>query len=74
MEQQLREIVARIAEVAGDFPLTSHMRDDLNVDSFRAVEIIFEVERLFSIKVPDGRYSEVQTFEDLLKLIQSIKG
>lgn len=74
MEQELREIVARIAEVAVDFSADSHMRDELNVDSFRAVEIVFEVERVFAIKVPDGRYGEVQTFADLVKLVQSLKG
>ena len=44
------------------------------MDSFRAFEIVFEIERTFSIKVPDGRYGEVQTFNDIVKLVQSIKG
>lgn len=73
MEAQLREIVARIAEVTPDFPIDAHMRDEINVDSFRAVEIVFEVERAFGVKVPDGRYGEVQTFNDLLKLVTALK-
>jgi acyl carrier protein len=74
MEQQLREIVSRIAEIPLDFAADAHLRDELNIDSFRAFEIVFEIERTFSIKVPDGRYGEVQTFNDMVKLVQSLKG
>jgi acyl carrier protein len=73
MEAKLREIVSRIAEIQPDFPIDAHMRDEINVDSFRAVEIVFEVERAFAVKVPDGRYGEVQTFNDLLKLVTALK-
>ena len=74
MEQKLREIVAKIAEAEPGFDIDAHLRDDLNVDSFHAVEIVLEVERAFEIKVPDNRYGEVQTFKDLLTLVQSLKG
>jgi acyl carrier protein len=74
MEEKLREIVARIAETSSDFEVNSHLRDDLNVDSFHAVEIVFEIERAFEVKVPDNRYGEVQTFSDLLQLVRSLKG
>jgi acyl carrier protein len=74
MEAKLRQIVAQIAEIAPDFQRDAHLRDELNVDSFRAVEIVFEVERAFEIKVPDSRYGEVQTFNDLLKLVTALKG
>jgi acyl carrier protein len=72
-ETQLREIVARIAEIPKDFSSDAHMRDDLNVDSFRGVEIVFEVERQFNITVPGARYAEVETFNDMLKLVASLK-
>ena len=74
LEQQLREIVARIAEIPKDFPAEAHMRDDLNVDSFRGVEIVFEIERQFDISVPGSRYGEVETFKDMLALVTSLKG
>src|SRR5690349_177458 len=74
LEQKLREIVARIAEIPKDFPAEAHMRDDLNVDSFRGVEIVFEIERQFDISVPGSRYGEVETFKDMLALVTSLKG
>jgi acyl carrier protein len=72
MEQTLRDIVARIAEVSNDFSADAHLRDDLDVDSFRAAEIAFEIERLFKTKMPDEAYAEAQTFNDILKLLTAI--
>ena len=74
MEQTLKEIVSRIAEIPNDFGLDAHLRDELKVDSFHAVEIVFEVERLFDIKIPNSRYGEVETFGDLCNLVSSLKG
>jgi acyl carrier protein len=74
MEQALREIVAKIAETTNDFAIDASLRHDLDVDSVRALELIFDVERTFSIKVPEGRYGEVRTFADLLALVTSLKG
>jgi acyl carrier protein len=74
MEEQLRTIVAKIAETSPDFPPDANLRDDLSVDSVRALELIFEVEREFSIRVPEQRYGEVRTFTDLVKVVGAIKG
>ena len=73
MEQALRNIVSKIAETPADFAPDANLRDDLRVDSVRALELVFEVEREFSIKVPEGRYGEVRTFQDLVTLVDSIK-
>ncbi len=73
MEEQLRNIVAKIAETRPDFPSNAHLRDQLNVDSVRALEIVFEIERVFAVPVPEERYSEVRTFDDLLKLVTTLK-
>lgn len=72
MEQTLREIVARIAELSADFPADAHLRDDLDVDSFRAAEIVFEIERVIKTKIPDERFAEVQTFNDIVALVSAV--
>lgn len=72
MEQKLREIIARIAEVQADFPQNAHLRDDLDVDSYRAAEIVFEIERAFKTKIPDERFVEAQTFDAVLMLVSSL--
>lgn len=72
MEQTLRDIIARIAEVPADFAADASLRDDLNVDSFRAAEIVFEIERVFKTKVPDERFVEAETFSQVLALVSSL--
>jgi acyl carrier protein len=72
MEQTLREIVARIAELEADFPAEANLRDDLNVDSFRAAEIVFEIERVLKTKIPDERFAQVQTFNDIVELVTQV--
>lgn len=72
MEQTLRDIIARIAEVPSDFSADANLRDELDVDSFRSAEIAFEIERVFKTKVPDDAYAEAQTFSDILRLLTSI--
>jgi acyl carrier protein len=74
MEEKLRGIVSRIGEIELNFSADAHLNDDLGIDSFRAVEIVFEIERTFGIKVPDARYGEVQTFADMVKLVASLTG
>lgn len=72
MEQTLRDIVAKIAELSSDFAPDAHLRDDLNVDSFRAAEIVFEIERVFKTKIPDDRFAQAQTFNDIVSLMSSL--
>jgi acyl carrier protein len=73
MEQTLRSIVAKIAETSQDFAAGVNLRQELNVDSVRALEIIFEIERTFRVQVPESQYLAVRTFDDLLALVKSIK-
>ena len=73
MEQTLRQIVAKIAEIAPDFDAAASFRDALNVDSVRALEIVFEIEKQLKINVPEDRYAEVKNLNDLVKLVGSIK-
>jgi acyl carrier protein len=74
MEKVLREIVSRIGEVDPDFSADADLTDDLSIDSFRAAEIVFEIERTFKIKVEDSSYGEVKTFADIVKLVGSLTG
>ena len=62
MEEKLREIVARIAETEPGFSLDASLRDDLHVDSVRAM----------GIEVPENRMGGVRTFADLASLVASV--
>jgi acyl carrier protein len=73
MEQQLRDIVAKIAETQPTFSDAVHLRDELRVDSVRVMELVFEIEQTFAVKFPEDRYSEVSTFNDLVNVVRSLK-
>lgn len=73
METKLRNIIAKIAETAPDFKADADLRDDLDVDSHRAVEMVFEIERTFDVKIPDDRLGEMRTLNGTLRLLQSLK-
>jgi len=73
MEKELRTIVAKIAETPDDFSRSAHLRDELKVDSVRVMELMFEIEQTFSVKFPEERYAEVGTFDDLVRVVQSLK-
>jgi acyl carrier protein len=72
VEDKLREIVARIAETEASFALDANLRDDLDVDSVCALEILFEIQQDLEIKVPENRLGEVRTFGDLVRVVTSI--
>jgi acyl carrier protein len=72
VEDKLREIVARIAETEASFTLDANLRDDLDVDSVCALEILFEIQQDLEIKVPENRLGEVRTFGDLVRVVTSI--
>ncbi len=73
MEQTLRDIVARIAEVPPDFEAGATLREKLGVDSVRALEILFEIERTLGVVVPEDGYASVKSFSNLLSLVESIQ-
>jgi acyl carrier protein len=71
MEDKLREIVARIAETNANFSVDANLRDELSVDSVRALEILFEIQKDMGIKIPESRLGEVRTFGDLANVVAS---
>jgi len=73
MEQTLRNIVAKIAEIPPDFDPQASFRDKLGVDSVRALEIVFEIEKTLGVVVPEDGYARVRCFDNLLTLVQSIQ-
>src|SRR5579863_6572620 len=44
VEERLRQIIATIVETTPDFAADADLKEDLDLDSHRAVELVFEVE------------------------------
>ena len=73
MEIKLRNIIAAIAETKPDFGTNARLRDDLRVDSVRALEIAFEIEREFDVSVPLDRFGMVRTFGEMVRLVEELR-
>ena len=75
MERELRQIITKVAETTNaDFSADADLRDELDVDSHRAIELAFEIERKFEVSIPDHRFEELRTLRSTVELIKSLKG
>ena len=74
MEKELREIIAKVAEITNvDFSLDADLREELDVDSHRAIELVFEIERTFNVSIPPARVPELRTLRSSMDLLTSLK-
>ena len=74
MESELRKIIARVAETTNmDFNADADLRNELDVDSHRAVELVFEIEREFNVTIPVDRFDELRTLRKSIALITELK-
>jgi len=51
-----------IETITGD----SRLAEDLGVDSFGAVELMFEIEEAFQLKIPDSDIEQVRSVKDIV--------
>lgn len=76
------EIENRVKRVLADklnFPIekinaASCLQEDLGMDSFGAIEMIFELEEKFAIKIDDEEMRNVRTVQDVLAYIKNRLG
>ena len=53
--------------------LDSRLIEDLGIDSFGSVEVAFELEEKFNIKIPDAALYEAKTVKNIVDYIASQK-
>ena len=71
IEQKVKEIVSKkfdveLAKISAD----SRLAEDLGVDSFGAVELMFELEEAFGLKIPDSDIEHVRKVNDIVVYLQ----
>jgi acyl carrier protein len=71
IERKVKEILARkldrkVEDIRGD----SRLAEDLGVDSFGTVELMFEIEEAFSLQIPDSDIEPVRTVDDIVAYLQ----
>ena len=71
MEDRLKEILAEAAGVSPDeIDYGTRLIADLGLTSFDFADIAAQAEEEFNIKIPDEAVTKIETFSDVLCLVQ----
>jgi acyl carrier protein len=74
IETTVKDILAKqLSMEAGAINLDSRLVEDLGIDSFGSVEIAFELEEKFSLKIPDAALYEAKTVKNIVDYVASQK-
>jgi len=72
IEGKIKEILAEKLKIDIEkIKPECNLVEDLGMDSFGSIEIIFEVENIFKIKVPNSALPEIKVVSDLLDYVKS---
>jgi len=63
-------LVKMLHKDEADIRLESSLADDLEVDSFTAVEMLFELEDQWGLEIPDEEVENFKTVEDIVGYIE----
>jgi len=71
IEEQIREIVARITRVDPTIITRESTFKDIKADSLDVVQALVAVEELFEIEIPDEVAQQFQNFGDFVSYVES---
>jgi acyl carrier protein len=67
IEQKVREIISKKFDIPLDrIHSETRLVEDLRVDSFGAVEFMFELEEAFGLNIPDSDVERVRSVKDVV--------
>ncbi len=70
VEEQIREIVARITRVDPGLITRESTFKDIKADSLDVVQALVAVEELFEIEIPDEEAQKFQNFGDFVAYVE----
>ena len=74
IESSVKEILAKqLSMEAAKINTEFRLVEDLGLDSFGSVEVAFELEEKFNIKIPDAALYEAKTVKNIVDYIASQK-
>ena len=74
IEEMVKEILAKqLTMDTKNITLESRLVEDLGLDSFGSVEVAFELEEKFDLKIPDAALYEAKTVKNIVDYIASQK-
>ena len=70
IEQKVKEIISKKFGVPLDkIEAETRLVEDLKVDSFGAVELMFELEEAFGLSIPDSDIEHVRSVKDIVSYL-----
>ncbi len=74
IKNKVKDIIVEKNDVdASEVTDTANFETDLGMDSLDRVELLMEVEKEFSIKIPDDEAEKVYTLADCVELVEKHK-
>jgi acyl carrier protein len=78
-QEEIRKTLAIIVEEivgtsADEVRMDADIRDDLDIDSLAAIELVMEAQERFNVVVSDAHLGEIRTVRDAVELIRELQG
>lgn len=71
MEEKVREILSEISGVPlSELHSDTRLVGDLGMSSFDLADTVVSVEEAYGVKIPDTRFPELETVEDIIRIIR----
>lgn len=72
VEMQVKQILADQLDLdMAEINETALLTDDLGIDSFSSIEIVYDLEDKFGIEIPEKDLADVKTVDDIVTYIVS---
>ncbi len=72
VETQVKQILADQLDLdMGEINKTAVLTDDLGIDSFSSIEVVYDLENKFGIEIPEKDLADVKTVDDIVTYIIS---
>ncbi|MCM8782028.1 MAG: acyl carrier protein [Candidatus Omnitrophica bacterium] len=72
IEQIVKEIIAdKLTKNISEINVDSILKDDLGMDSFSALELVFELKDKFGIEIPQEDFTKIKKVKDIVEYISS---
>ncbi len=72
IERKVKDILARkLDRKPEDIHGNSRLTEDLGVDSFGTVELMFEIEEAFDLQIADSELEQVRTVDDIVLYLRT---
>jgi len=76
VENVEKEIVSIVSEVSGvdekEIALDSHLVNDLEIDSIKAIEIVVAIEKKYKVSIRDEDVSKITTVRQIIDLAKQL--